>query len=157
MQAAARVLFVIVGVVWVVIGALTPTMSESSLGKRTLFVTADTDTALFGAAPQDLLASRTDLHTLRQVLLRVIGGLLVGAGLLIAGLAWFGLRTPSTWVLGLLTGAGLVVIPFWWMAFAPYRSAGVSLPLAGLPPFIWIETLLMPVAAILGWVARAKG
>ena len=157
MESVSRILFLISAGVWLVIGLLTPVMSDSAIGKRTLFGSPSTDTALYGSPPEELLASNPQLATLRHVTLRAVAGLLVAAGLLTAGIAWFGLRGGDTWALGLLTVAGLAVIPYWWIVFGPYRQAGIKLGLLDLPPFMWVPGVLMPVASILGWFAYLRG
>jgi hypothetical protein len=154
MQATSRILFLIAGGLWLLIGVLTPVMSDTAFGKQTLFGSPSTDTALYGGRPEVLLATNHQLATLRHVILRAIAGLLVAAGLLTATMAWFGLADPRPWALGLLTIVGLVVLPYWWIAFGLYRQGGVRLALLDLPPFMWVPGILMPVASILGWMAR---
>lgn len=156
MQATSRTLFLIAGLVWLVIGLLTPVMSETAGGRRTLFTSPASDTVLFGGPPEELLAANTDLATLRHVTFRVIAGLLVAAGLLTMSVAWFALGETEIWALGLLTVVGVAVIPYWWITFGPYREVGVKLGLFDLPPFMWVPGLLMPVAAALGWIDQLR-
>jgi hypothetical protein len=148
----SRIVFVIVGVLWLLIGLATPWASERSAGRFGMFMTHDTDLALYGGEPASLLATRPDLLTLRRTVFRVMAGLLVATGILVVGVAWFGLKERSVWALGLLTVIGLAVLPYWWIALAPYRAAGISLPLSVLPPFMWLPGLLMPLASLLGWI-----
>jgi hypothetical protein len=157
MVSTSRLLFLAAGLLWTVIGLLAPVMMDTTAGKRTLFGSPTTDKALYRAAPEELLVSNLDLAIFRQVILRAIAGLLVATGLLTAAVAWFGLRQPETWALTLLTGVGLVVLPYWWIAFGPYREAGIDLGVLDLPPFMWIAALLMAAAAALGWVGYWRG
>jgi hypothetical protein len=150
--AISRILFIAVGVLWLLIGLATPWASERSAGRGGMFLTHDTDLALYGAEPQKLLATRPDLLTLRRTVFRVIAGLFVAAGILVIGVAWFGLRSRSPWALGLLTVVGLAVLPYWWIALAPYRAAGIKLPLSVVPPFMWVPGLLAPLASLIGWI-----
>jgi len=152
MTPTSRILFVIAGGLWLVIGLLAPFIMDTAAGKRTLFGSPTTDKALYGAPPEELLVSNLQLATFRQVILLAIAGLLVSTGLLTGAVAWFGLREPEAWALGLLTVVGLVVLPYWWIAFAPYREAGIRLRVLDLPPFMWIPAILMPLASVLGWV-----
>jgi hypothetical protein len=149
----SRYLFLASGVLWLLIGLATPWASERSAGRFGLFVTHDTDLVLYGEEPGKLLATRPDLLTLRRTVLRVIAGLLVAAGILVIGVAWFGLKERSVWAVALLMVVGLAVLPYWWIALAPYRAADIKLSLGALPPFMWIPGVAMPVASVLGWIA----
>ena len=156
MADASRALFFIGGAFWLVIGVLTPLAMDRDIGRPALFVTEATDTELYGRPPEQILSSVPELATFRSVVLRAIAGLLVAAGLLVVGVAWFGLREPEAWALALLTLVALVVLPYWWITFGAYRTAGVSLPLTSVPPFMWVPGILMPVGAVLGWIAYLR-
>lgn len=157
MESTSRILFLICGGLWLAIGLLTPVMSDSVVGRRTLFGSPATDTALYGSPPEELLVSNPQLATLRHVTLRAVAGLLVAAGLLTTAVAWFELGGSETWALALLTLVGVAVLPYWWIAFGPYRQAGIKLGPLDLPPFMWVPGVLMPVASILGWSAYLRG
>lgn len=156
MASTSRILFLIAGGLWLVSGLLTPSMMDTAVGKRTLFGSPATDRALYGAPPEELLVSNLQLATFRHVILVVIDALLVALGLMTVGVAWFGLREPEVWALALLTVAGLVVLPYWWIAWGPYREAEVRLGLFDLPPFMWVPAILMPLASVLGWVDHLR-
>lgn len=155
MSSVARILFLLVGALWLVIGVLTPLL-VGKVGPPILFVSTRTDTVVFGAPPDDVLAASPQLATLRLMLLRTIGGLLAAAGLLVLAVAWFGLESSGRWALVTLTVVGLAVVPFWWVALTPYRAAGVNLGLGDIPPFMWVPAILMPVASVLGWIGAAS-
>jgi hypothetical protein len=142
-------LFVLYGLVYVAIGALTPFMHDTSFGREMLIISARADAALFGGRPSDLLRESPQLSQLRSMLMQVIGGLLVSAGLLIGGVAYFALRVGAPWALALLATAGLAVLPFWMIVFRPYAAAGIALGIADLPPFMWVPAaLLFPAIAL---------
>lgn len=122
-------LFILYGAVYVLIGTLTPLMHDTAAGREMLFVSPRTDAALFGGRPADLLRTDPQLSQLRSLLLQVVGGLLVSAGILIIGVAWFALRAGATWALALLAIAGFAVLPFWLVVFRPYVTAGITLGL----------------------------
>lgn len=153
MAETSRYMFIAAGFVWLLIGLVTPFFMDTSSAKTTLFGSPTTDAALYGDAPEVILASNPELSLFRGMALGAIAGLLVGSGILVIGVAWFGLETPSNWALALLTVAGIVVIPYRWIIFAPYRSAGISLSIGALPPFMWIPSILMPLATVFGWIA----
>lgn len=157
MLTASRFLFAGIGVFWLLIGALTALLTDKGIGPPMVFISERTDTALFGGPPDEILDSIPELRTLRHITVRgTLAGFLVAAGLLTAVVAWFGLRDPLLWVLVLLTTVGLAVIPYWWIALAPYRNAGIRLTLADIPPFMWVPAIVMPVAGVLGWIAYLR-
>lgn len=156
MMTAARILFLVAGGLWTLVGMLTPPLMDRGVGQPMLFVSERADTQLFSASPDEILDTNPDLVTLRGVLIRTLAGLLVAAGLLTVGVAWFGLSEPRTWALSLLTVVGLVVIPYWWVALTPYREAGIRLTLGDVPPLMWVPAVAMPIASVLGWVGHLR-
>ncbi len=156
MLATSRILFLIGGLFWLAIGVLTPLVVDRWTGPTGLFISVSTDTALYGAPPDQILASNPEVTMLRRVMIRVLAGLLVATGLFAAGVAWFGLREPQTWALALLTVVGLAVLPYWWITLGPYRAAGIRVGLGDMPPFMWVPGMLFPVAAVLGWIAHLR-
>ncbi len=153
MITAARILFTGVGIFWFLIGVLAALLTDRGIGPPMIFVSERTDTELYGGPPDQILDSIPELRVLRHTTVKgVLAGFLVAAGLLTAGVAWFGLRQPQAWVLGLLTVVGVAVLPYWWIAFTPYRQAGIGLTLGDIPPFMWVPAIIMPMASLLGWV-----
>ena len=151
---AARFLFAGVGVFWLLIGVLTAILTDRNVGPPMIFVSQRTDTALYGGPPGQVLDEVPELRILRHTTVKgVLAGFLVAAGILTAALAWVGLRDPSVWALATLTIVGVAVLPYWWIAFAPYRNAGIRLALSDIPPFMWVPAILMSVASILGWIS----
>ena len=146
------VLFLICGAIYVLIGALTPMMYHRDVGTTVVITSSRADSLLFGSAPPDLLRGNRSLATFRSIAVNIIAGLLVAAGILIIAVAWFGLRGGQAWALGALVIAGMAVLPFWWVAFRPYGSAGIPLWLGDIPPFMTIPAALLVPAAILGWL-----
>ncbi len=155
MTAVARILFLIAGGLWLAIGVAAPLLLGKGVGPPMVYISTRTDTALFGAPPDQVLAGNPQLVMLRMMLIRSLSGLMVAAGLAVLGLAWFGMRTPDRWVLGLLAVIGAAVLPFWWSVFAPYRAAGIRLAIGDLPPFMWVPAILMPVASVFGWLGTS--
>ena len=89
-------LFLAIGTLWVLIGALTVPFHNRSTGTEGIFVSHSTDEAYFGRSPSELLASDPALSKLRTMLLTVIAGFLLLAGVLFLSVAWFGLRQGQT-------------------------------------------------------------
>lgn len=123
MIAASRLLFLISGAFWLIIGVLSALLLDRNIGQPMVFASPSADAQLFGARPEQVMKENTALFLLRYAAMRTIAGLLVGAGLLVVGLAWFGLKRPEIWALGILTVAGMAVIPYWWISFGQYRRA----------------------------------
>ncbi len=149
----ARVLFTFSGALWFLIGFLTGFLDNRGVGPAIIFVSNRTDRAVYGRPPEAILGEPSDLTTFRHTAIRVIGGLLIAAGLATAAISWFGLGESQTWALVVLTIIGLAVVPSWWFALSPYRQAGIKLAVSDLPPFMWIPGIVMPVASILGWIS----
>ena len=154
MNSISRALFIASGVLWMVIGVLTPLLM-GKVGPPIVFASPRTDTALFGQEPDALLDANRPLAIYRVMAWRTIAGLLLAVGAFTIGVAWFGLRPPTAWALGLLTFVGLAVLPYWDITFAPYRDAGVPLGIFDIPPLMWVPGVLMPGASVLGWIDYA--
>lgn len=154
----ARFLFAGAGVFWFVIGVLAAILTDRGIGPPMVFISERTDTALYGAPPDQVLDDIPQLRLLRHTTVKgTLSGFLVGAGLLTASVAWFGLDQPQNWALVTLTIVGFAVLPYWWVALAPYRDAGIDLTLGDVPPFMWVPAILMPVASLLAWIDRMAG
>jgi len=145
------VLFLLYGAIYLLIGVLTPIMVDSSVSPGILIVSGRPDTAVLGDTPENLRQNNPALVKLRSIILNMLAGMLVAAGVMIVALAWFGVRQGQAWALGTLAVAGVAVLPFWYLVFRPYFAAGVSLTLGDLPPFMWVPAVLLLPAVILGW------
>jgi len=145
-------IFLAIGALWFVIGALTVPLHDRSTGSEMLFVSHSTDSAYFGASPSELLASTPAIAKLRTLLLTVIAGFLLLSGSAFMLLAWYGLRTGQPWALGTLAIGAVLAIVWWTLALLPYFRSGIRVTLGDLPPFMWIPAILVLPAAILGWI-----
>jgi len=148
---ASTILFVLYGLVYLLIGALTPLLHDRGIGPTMLFISPRADTVLFGAAPAELINDPA-LSRLRSLLLIALGGILVAAGILVIATAVFALRHGERWALFALALAGVAVLPFWFLVFRPYVAAGAPLSLGDIPPFMWVPAALLIPASILGWI-----
>lgn len=93
----AVMLFILYGLVYILIGALTPIMQNTPMSRAdAIFWSHSADTQLYGKPPTDVLASDPSVDKLRTTLLNVVGGLLVAAGLFQLAITWFGLRERQT-------------------------------------------------------------
>ena len=142
-------LFLFYGTFYIFIGALTPVMADTEMGRQVTVSSPEKDNALLGGRTPDLLKANPALAKVRAMLLNMVGGLLVAAGILVLAVAWFGLRQGQTWALAALGLAGVSVFPFWWFVFRPFAEAGISVGF-DLPPFMLIPGLLLVPAVVLG-------
>ena len=144
-------LFLLYGAVYLLIGVLTPIMLNTGVGRQVTVSSVEKDNALLGGPTADLLEASPALAKLRTMLLTMIGGLLVTAGILVLTITWFGLRQGQGWALGALALAGVAVFPFWWLVFRPFGEAGIRVGL-DWPPFMLVPTALLGPAIVLGWI-----
>jgi hypothetical protein len=145
-------LFLLYGAIYLLIGVLTPIMVDSSVIPGILIISGRPDTVVFGDTPEHIRQTNPILVKLRSIILKMLAGMLVAAGVMVVALAWFGLRQGQAWALGTLAVAGVAVLPIWYLVLRPYFVAGVSLGLGDLPPFMWVPAALLLPAVILGWI-----
>ena len=145
-------LFLLYGVVYILIGGLTPFLLNAEIDQQILIISNRTDSIVFGRAPSELRRVDPALARLRTILLTIVGGLLFAAGCFHLALTWFGLRQGQTWALVALTLGGVAVLPFWILALRPYFQQGVNLTLADMPPFMWLPAALLLPAVVSGWI-----
>jgi len=145
-------LFLAIGLLWLMIGALTVPFHNRGAGTESIFVSHSTDREYFGTSPSELLSSDPALSKLRTLLLTVIAGFLLLAGTLYLFVAWFGLKQGELWALVSLASGGLVAIAFWALALLPYFRSGIPVTIGDLPPFMWIPAVLILPAILLGWM-----
>jgi len=146
------ILFIFCGVFRLIIGSLTPMMINTKMDVGGIIMSHRTDKILFKEEPFTLLQKDETLARTRSLILILLAGMLVTAGVLTTSIAWFGLKEGEWWALLTLAGASIVEIPFWYLFFRFYFNAGITLTLADIPPFIWVPALLYIPAIILGWI-----
>ncbi len=147
------ILFLILGVFNVMIGVLTPVFVRrpDRLTSNIILTSTRPDTALLGASPEDLLAKDRPLGLVRLVLVNWLGAYMLGFGVLQVALAWFGLRAGQSWAFWTLTIGDLAMIPAIWVSLLPFVRVGAIPGLGEMPPFI-TALILIPIAAVLGWI-----
>jgi hypothetical protein len=148
----AVILFILYGVIYILVGALWPFLRDTEMARELLIVSDRTDSLLFGQPPTELLMSDPALNQLRTILLDMLSGLLLLAGLFHVAITWFGLRQGQVWALAVLAIGGVVVLPFWFLALRPYVKSGITLTLEDIPPFMWVPASLLLPATVLGWI-----
>jgi hypothetical protein len=146
-------LFALFGLLSVMVGVLTPFLIRADAAESLLF-SAPSDTVLFGGVPSELVAQDRALGTLRWLLLLWLAAVLLAFGLLQA-VVWFGLREGQVWALYALTIADLATLPYWAAMIQTYVRQSAPLSAGDVPP-LFTSLLLIPIAAILGWIGLQR-
>lgn len=109
------------------------------------------DAALFGPEPiADPDASR--IRILGIMLWDWLSGTLVSAGILELAVIFFGLVHGETWAYIALLLANLALAPYYWLLVGRYIRVGARLRILEIPPLIWLPAILIPIAAVTGWI-----
>jgi len=119
-------------------------------------LSAQSDLALFGRNPGDLLHESTSLALLYRLTFDLIGTLLFVFGLLVAALAWFGLRHGEWWALWTLVGVKVIFIAGWIVVLSPYIQRSIPIHLAALPPNLLVPAILLIPAGLLSAIGLAQ-
>ena len=119
-------------------------------------LSAQSDLALFGTSPGDLLHQSTSLALLYRLAFDLIGTLLLVFGLLVAALAWFGLRHGEWWALWTLVGVEVIFIAGWRVVLSPNIQRGIPIHLAALPPNLLVPAILLIPAGLLSAIGLAQ-
>ena len=110
------------------------------------------DKALFGSEPlHERDAPR--VRTLGIMMWDWLSGTLVFAGILELGVVWFGLARGERWAYLILIFANLALVSYHALIVGRYVRAGAKLRLLEIPPLMWVPTICVPIAAVLGWIA----
>lgn len=152
MLTATVVMFMLIGALWVFVGVLAVPLHKKGAEATIVFVSTRTDTAFFGKTPSEMM-SDPPVSAFRTMMITIISGGLVGAGILLMFITWFGIRQGHPWALVAASCACLLAIAFWLIALAPYPRAGVKLTLGDAPPFIWVPAILWLPATVLGYLS----
>ena|SRR3990172_3122160 len=148
------ILFLVLGLFNVLIGILTPVFvrrPDRRLTSNILLTSKRPDTALLGESPQDLHDRNPAVRVVRFILVNWMAAYMLSFGVLQMALTWFGLRAGQTWALWTLTVADLAMVPAIWLSLRPYAGVGAIPGFGEMPPFITIM-ILIPIAALLGWI-----
>ena len=147
-SSASRWLFMAVGAIWLLIGALTPAFVNlhGNLG----FLSKRTDRERYGPEPTD----DARLKGVRESAILSLAGMLVVGGILVMAIAWFALPSGERWPFWSLVAAGAVAVPYWILVLRPYWAAGIRTTLADLPPFMWVTTVLWLLGTAAGLMGR---
>lgn len=152
-------LFLMIAAVHLATGLGTPVAlhMRRRRGPEPAFMSVRSDDIYMKTDVERLLESgKGPFARLRVVLLDVVAALLVATSILEAAVIWFGLRSGEVWALATLTVAGVSVIPYWALVLTLYRSRGADVRLREIPAWMWVPSLLLLPAAIVGVLAVAS-
>jgi hypothetical protein len=118
-----------------------------------IFLSADVEADLFGRATVTVLDTTPGLGRILGIVMDAFLAMMLGFALLLAAIAWFAVPTGEAWALGAAVIGQIVMLAIYWLvAIGPFlREAGVSYPQVW-HPYAVVPTILVPIAAILGWI-----
>jgi hypothetical protein len=149
------ILFLIGGLFDALIGAATPIVTRTTR-PNILMLSAQSDLALFGRNPGDLLHESTAVALLYRLTFDLIGTLLLVFGLLVAALAWFGLRHREWWALWTLVGVEVIFMAGWIVVLSQYIQRGIPIHIWALPPNLLVPAILLIPAGLLSAIGLAQ-
>jgi hypothetical protein len=143
--------FLVIGALWIFVGVLSVPLHKKA-NPEYLFVSTPADTAYYGADPSNLAPPGSALAKLRSMLITVLAGFLTLAGTLVIFIALVPLRQGHSWALVALVTAIVPALVLWGFALLPYVHSGVPLRIGDIPPLMWVPTVLILPATVLGWI-----
>jgi len=145
-------LFIIFGLMGLLFGIGIPIISRRAPQFRSIVTSRQADARLFGHSPEELFKQDPILETMYYAKTDWLSGMWMGFGLLQLGLTWFGLRNGQHWALWTLTIGDIATAFYSILVLWPYYSQGVPITLFDLPPVFLYPMILIPIAAVLGWI-----
>jgi hypothetical protein len=146
--------FLIVGFLFGVLGVVGSFIGPLTMAKDTrfLYMSNKADVVRYGEEPAELMKKDPVLKSYRDTMFSVMGGLFAPIGMLMLGVAWFGLRRGESWALWVLGAAWLVAMPGHIMLLMPYFKIDAPIFMS-LPPYWTVPTALTVPGLIMGWMA----
>lgn len=120
-----------------------------------LVFTEQVDTAVLGQRLTTLTKTDPALGAFLVAFMDTMCAYMMAFAILELGVVWFALRRAQMWALGAATLSNLVVLPYYVAIALTYVQFGV--PLKATLPLLLYVGVLIPVAAILGWMGLRRG
>jgi hypothetical protein len=127
-------------------------MPKALKDTRFLYLSDKADVVRFEAPPSELMERSPVLKQYRDTMLTMLTGFFGPIGVLILGVAWFGLRRGETWALPVLCVAWLAAMPGHLMLLLPYIRVDAPI-LMSLPPYWTFPSGLTVAGLVTGWLA----
>lgn len=123
-------------------------------GSPSIFLSADVEAPMLGRPAADLLADSPGLARVLGLVMDAFLGMMLGFGVLLAALAWFGIGGGQAWALWAAALANTAMLGIYWgVAILPFmREAGVGY-FRIWHPYALVPTVLVPVGTVLGGIS----
>jgi hypothetical protein len=122
-------------------------------GSPSIFLSADVEQPMLGRPTADLMADSPGLARILGLVMDAFLGMMLGFAILLAAIAWFGLRDGQVWALWTAVLGNVAMLGIYWgVAIGPFlRESGVGY-FRIWHPYALVPTILVPIGAILGWI-----
>ena len=111
------------------------------------------DTAYFGRSPSELTQETPAIAQLHHTMLNLFGGFLTCLAILQFGLVGFGLCQGHLWAVWTLAIGDLALTIHYWVLVVPPFARSFPLTLSDLHPYVMYPMIVVPIAALLGWLS----
>ena len=138
---------------FVVSSILTPFLARR-MQRRILLIGPKSDTILFGRTPAELLNACPEVGLVQHTLVMLAAGGLMSFAILQLALTWYSLRNGEPWAFWTLVIGDLSSLPFLAFYLRPFIQRGAPVFPRGLaaPPIFYFPFVIIPLAAVLGWL-----
>lgn len=114
---------------------------------------AKADEIWFGWPPAEVVTENPRVGQLLLVFLDFMMGFMLAIGIVMMGIAWFGLRQGQIWALWItVAGYAGFLAYYWLLAVVPFMREFGFRYMEIWHPFALIPTVLVPIAAVLAWI-----
>ncbi len=114
-----------------------------------LMVSSRADTIIMGRPPASIVAAEPSVVQMQLLYIDLAASLLLGLGVMLAALTWFGLRPAHRWAWWSVFVTVVVVAGSILRMAVPYVLRA-PLGLADVPPIMWV-LVVTPLPLVLGW------
>ena len=154
-------LFIIIGVVYTMLGILGPFLYYSGAAKITkqIFLGEQADTYLLGKTPEEFMNESPQVEKFIELMMIVAWSLSAGMGILQLGVTYFALKPGESWALWTLGISNMLTLSVFWFIIIIPVIAKINISWwksIFIHPYAFIPTILFPIAMILGWIALRK-
>jgi hypothetical protein len=127
-------------------------------GSPSLFLSAEIEAPMLGRPTAEPMAVSPGLARILGIVMDAFLGMMLGFAILLAAIAWFGIRDVQAWALwAAAIGNAAMLAVYWLVAILPFmRGAKVGYRQLW-HPYALIPTILVPIGTVLGLIALAGG
>ena len=151
----ATALFIGVGLVYIIISStgiflLHRYGSVGPQGNGQFFLGSRADAVWFGKPAAEVVSENPKVGRLVLIFMDIITGFMFGFGILIVGIAWFGLRAGHTWALRVMVIVNVTMLAtYWLLVILPFmREFGFGYSEI-FHPYAAFPTVVVPIATVL--------